>query len=99
MNCTFVEQSPSNFVLSGIIQHVDAPELARTGLQYFCHLDRIELSVTQIDVFDSALIAVLLAWNRYVLTHNKQLYLRVQSRAVVSLMQMYGVYSIFTHID
>ena len=99
MNCTLVDQSQSCFALSGSVQHTDAPVLERTGLQHFRHLDRIEVSLIQIDAFDSALIAVLLAWHRYAIKQNKQLYLRVQSSAVMLLMQMYGVYDIFTHFD
>ena len=99
MNCTFVEQSPSCFTLSGAIQHADAPDLERVGLRYFRDIDRIELTLIQIDTFDSALIAVLLAWHRYAIKQNKQLYLRVQSSAVMLLMQMYGVCNIFTYLD
>lgn len=97
MNYDLVQNNAGHYTLSGVIAVDIAQALEQEGLRYLEQEKRCHFVLENLTYFDSALIAVLLAYQRFAVKHKKSFVLEIRSHKLVALMQVYNVYDLFTH--
>lgn len=86
-------------VLSGVVTYGNAMQIRADSVSVFNQHGDVQLVIQDISTFDSALVALLLFWQRWCTQHNKALLLSVQSQSVLLLLHSYQVTDLFTFLD
>ena len=99
MSHSLEQRGGSQVILSGTVTYATAMHVRAEGLRILAKQGEIQLIIQNDIVFDSALVAVLLCWQRWCTRHNRVFMLMVQSRSVRLLLQAYQVTDLFTYFD
>jgi ABC-type transporter Mla MlaB component len=98
-NYTLKLDCDDRFLLSGDVNLATAAALKREGELLFKNCDSVKLQLRDVENFDSSLIAVLLAWQRYLIRNNIVFAISISQQNLGMLLNSYKVQDLFSYFD
>ena len=89
----------SQIILTGEVTYQTVMQVRADSMQLLGAHSELQIVLQDITTFDSALVALLLFWQRWCTKHNINMMLRINSRPVVLLLNAYQVTDLFTYFD
>lgn len=99
MHYSIERPNGSQIILTGAITYQTAMQVRADSMQLLGTHSVLQIVLQDIRVFDSALVALLLFWQRWCTQHNTTMMLQIQSRPVILLLKAYQVTDLFTYFD
>ena len=85
--------------LSGSIVHQNVTEIEDQAILILNSQQQMTLCLSNINHFDSSIVALLLSLQRIAVRKNKEFYILLQQHNLEMLLKSYKVYELFTYLN
>lgn len=96
---SIVEKEGGYINLSGVVCLSNADKVEHELLTILHNAKCIKLRISDLNDFDSSLVALLLSLQRNAVKNNIDLYLSLQQHSVEMLLKSYNTYELFTYLN
>ena len=99
MHYSIERPTRSQIIITGAVTYQTVMQVRADSAQLLEADGELQIVLQDITTFDSALVALLLFWQRWCTKRNINMMLRIKSRPVMLLLQAYQVTDLFTYFD